>query len=371
MAEKIRVGFIGGGNVLDWHAPAFLSMADRCEIVAATEKLPERHERIRKTLKKPDLPIYTSYEEMLEKEDLDMVDILLPHFLHMDACIKAAEHGCHVLTEKVMARNTYECQRMIEACKKNHVVLGVAHDRRHSRDWVAFKKLIDEGKLGKVKVWKLECNGGIGSYTKNEAVAVAGSNWLGTLNSYGGGAIMGNLTHQIDGLRFISGLEFASVNCTSLRDETVGLHMQGEAAGFLTGKMSDGSVYRLTVDWVLKAFSWNNDMRNPLWYEMIEASGDKGDAYFIHGKGTFFHEKDSLEYQRVSNYDDTSGHYFLIEEFVNYLQGRPSTFTSFGQDSIHTVEVAEAAYIAEEFSGTQKLPLHEHRSWDDRVYLKK
>ena len=370
MASKLRIGIIGGGNVLDWHVPTFLRMSEECEIVAVAEKSPERHARIRDMIKNPDLNLYTSYDEMLEKEDLDLVDILLPHFLHMDACVKAAEHGCNVLTEKVMARNTYECKKMIEACEKNHVVLGVAHDRRHSRDWMSFKELIDSGKLGKVQVWKLECNGGLGSYTQNEAVAIAGNNWLGTVDSYGGGAIMGNLTHQIDGLRFLSGEEFDTVNCVSLRNPEVGLHMQGEASGLLTGKLKDGSIYRLTVDWVLKAFDWNGKMENPLWYEMIEASGEKGDAYFIHGKGTYFHEKTSLEYQLVSNYDDVSGHDGLIEQFINYLQGKPSTFTSFGYDSIHTVEVAEAAYLSEAGEHVQRLPLEEIHPWEERLYLK-
>lgn len=369
MADKLRVGMIGGGNVLDWHAPALLAMEDRCTVVAAAEKSPQRHERIRNTLKNPGLPIYESYEEMLEAETLDVVDVLLPHFLHMDACIQAAEHGCHVLTEKVMARNTYECRRMIEACERNHVQLGVAHDRRHQSDWVAFKKLVDSGVLGKVLVWKLECNAGLGSYTQNTAVQVEGNNWLGTVDSYGGGAIMGNLTHQIDGLRFFAG-EFEQVYCTSLINPAVGLNMQGEASGILSGTLQNGAIYRLTVDWVVRAFDWAGKMQNPLWYEMIEASGEKGDAYFIHGKGTFFHEKDSLEYQMVSNSGEVSGHAGLIEAFINSLLGRPSCFTSFGADSLKTVEVAEAAYIAEAEGRSVHLPLGQSTPWEERTYLR-
>lgn len=370
MSKKLRIGIIGGGNVLDWHAPTFLRMADVCEVVAAAEVYPERHDRIRATLKNPDIRCYTSYEEMLEKEDLDLVDILLPHFLHMDACVKAAEHGVNVLTEKVMARNTYECQQMVEACKKNNVQLGVAHDRRYSRDWLTFKKLVDDGKLGKVHVWKLECNGGIGSYTKNEAVAVAGTTWFGAnIDTYGGGAIMGNLVHQIDGMRFISGKEVDKVTCISVADPgTMG--MQAESAGFLTGKLTDGSIFRLTVDWIMKTFSWNNDMENPLWYEMIEAAGDKGDAYFIHGKGTFFRDKNSLNYELVSNYDDLSGHDGLIEAYIRHLLGEETEFSSFGSDSLRTVEVAEAAYISENQGRTVQLPLPEYVPWEDRIYLK-
>lgn len=370
MSRKIRVGIIGGGNVLDWHAPTFLRLSDICEVVAAAEVFPERHNRIRATLRNPVLPVYTDYVEMLEREDLDVVDILLPHFLHMEACVQAASRGVNVLTEKVMARNTYECEQMVEACRKNNVELGVVHDRRFSRDWVSFKKLVDDGLLGKVHVWKLECYGGIGNYTKNEAVAVAGTTWFGAnIDTYGGGAIMGNLVHQIDGMRFLSGQEVDKVTCISVADPGA-MGMQGESAGFLTGKLSDGAIFRLTVDWIMKTFSWNNDMKNPLWYESIEASGEKGDAYFIHGKGTFYRPKDSLDYELVSNYNDTSGHDGLIEAFIRHLRGEGTGFSSFGSDSLHTVEVAEAAYISEKEGRTIQLPLAEHRPWDQRIYLK-
>jgi predicted dehydrogenase len=75
--------------------------------------------------------IVPDYQEVLADDRIDGVDIILPHYLHMQATIDAAKAGKQVLTEKVMARNVWECDRMIEACEQAGVTLTVCHDRRY------------------------------------------------------------------------------------------------------------------------------------------------------------------------------------------------------------------------------------------------
>ena len=99
MDRKLNIVIMGGGGILDQHAPGFERMSDFCEVKAVAEPDESRHERIRSLLKNPKLPIYENYEKLYELADIDEMAIILPHHLHMDATIKAAQKGWHVLTE--------------------------------------------------------------------------------------------------------------------------------------------------------------------------------------------------------------------------------------------------------------------------------
>ena len=214
MNRKVRIALLGGGGILKAHAPGYLRLKDKVEVVCAAEADQTRHQRIRELLNNPELPIYSDYNEVFARDDIDAVDIILPHFLHMDAAVKAANKGWHVLTEKVMARNTWECQRMIDAAKKNGVILMVSHDRRYAGDWVALKRIVDSGVLGRILYWRLE---------HNQDVIFPEGSWVRNPDGLGGGAIMSCLTHQIDALRWMGG-EVNKVNCMTVVEPS---RMQG------------------------------------------------------------------------------------------------------------------------------------------------
>jgi UDP-N-acetyl-2-amino-2-deoxyglucuronate dehydrogenase len=116
-AKKIQVGILGGGGILEAHAPGFNKIKDVCTVVAVAESNPGRDEAIRSLLG-PEIRIVRDYHEVLAMKEVQAVDILLPHNLHMPATQAAAKARKHVLVEKVMGRNVWECDRMIAACEK-------------------------------------------------------------------------------------------------------------------------------------------------------------------------------------------------------------------------------------------------------------
>ncbi|MFH1569703.1 MAG: Gfo/Idh/MocA family oxidoreductase, partial [Gemmatimonadota bacterium] len=206
MADKVRIGILGGGGILGAHAPGFRQLGDQCEVVVVAEPRPGQADRIRQLLG-PAVAIAGDYGEVLARDDVDAVDILLPHDLHLPATAAAAAAGKPVLIEKVMARNTWECDRMIEACEAAGVSLTVCHDRRYHADWVALKEIVDSGALGDIHHWRL-------MHTQNVNPRAPGGpgSWIADFDRLGGGAIMSCLTHQIDALRWYGG-EVAEVTC--------------------------------------------------------------------------------------------------------------------------------------------------------------
>jgi predicted dehydrogenase len=253
-----------------------------------------------------------------------------------------------------MARNTYECDRMIDAADKAGVSLTVCHDRRYHGEWMALKEVTDSGALGDVFYWKLD---------HNQNVVFPEGAWVRTRDGIGGGAIMSCLTHQIDSLRWYGG-EVESVTCMT---KVLPQRMEGEALGVMAARMKSGALAQLSINW----WTRSNAAKNGLWYEMVQVCGTKGEAYYVSGKGTFFlvHEPSQLARSFACESEPTKdgfvqvksgpwrGHERCIAEWVNMLRGEPSAVITSGREVRGTVEVAEAAYISAETGQTVTLPI--------------
>ncbi|OGV71410.1 MAG: hypothetical protein A3K18_22715 [Lentisphaerae bacterium RIFOXYA12_64_32] len=355
--RKIRVGFLGGGGILGAHMTGYPKLADRCEVAVVAEASPARDETIRK-LVGANVPIVRDYREVLAMKDIDAVDIILPHHLHLPATLDAAKAGKHVLVEKVMARNVWECDRMIAACDKAGVTLTVCHDRRYHGEWMALKEVIDSGVLGDVFFWKLD---------HNQDVVLPPSSWAHWKDGIGGGCIMSCLTHQIDGLRWYGG-EIDSVVCmTNERPE----RMQGEFLGVVTARMKSGALAELSINW------WTRSHRgdNRLWYEMVQVCGTKGEAYRVDGRGTFIRLHDASDKAAVAKYGEAAlngfvkvecgawgGHERCVAEWIAMLRGEPAQVRTSGRECRGTVEVAEAAYRSVTSGRRISLPI-KPRKW--------
>jgi predicted dehydrogenase len=350
MTDKVRIGILGGGGILRAHAPGFVRLKDKVELVVA-EPNPNKHEAIRKLLGE-EARIYGDYSEVIALPDVSAVDILLPHHLHEPATVAAAKAGKHVLVEKVMARNVGECDRMIAACQEAGVTLTVCHDRRYDSDWQALKRIVESGELGDILFWKLE---------HNQNVVTPADSWIRSKDKLGGGAIMSCLTHQIDALRWYGG-EIQSVTSMSKVEPD---RMEGEAIGAIIAKMESGALALLSINW----YTQSHNAPDGLWYEFNHVTGTKGEAYFMSGKGTFIKihggKSELFEYdmrakdgfQRVDSHKAMSGHQRCIDEWVKLLLGEQDQVATPGSDSRRTVEVAEAAYRSEQQGQVVHLPL--------------
>jgi homoserine dehydrogenase len=100
---KLRVAEIGMGGISGAHVPAWNRMED-VELVAICDIRPERldHYDGRTAAR-----TYTDFDEMLEHEEFDILDITLPTYLHADYAVKALERGIHVVTEKPISEKQY------------------------------------------------------------------------------------------------------------------------------------------------------------------------------------------------------------------------------------------------------------------------
>lgn len=91
-----------------------------------------------------------SWEKLLERPDIDMIDITAPSNVHKEIAIRAARAGKHVFCEKPLAFNSSDAHEMWSAAEKSGVKHGVGFSNRFSPAVQLAKQLIAEGKIGRI-----------------------------------------------------------------------------------------------------------------------------------------------------------------------------------------------------------------------------
>ena len=139
----LKVGLVGVGGISGAHIPAWEGFTD-AELVAICDVRAERMEKY------PDKRHYLDFDEMLEKEDLDILDICLPTYLHADFAIKAMEKGIHVVCEKPVSLKEEDVERVYSTAHKYNVKFMVAQVLRFWPEYELLKELYDSEKYGKL-----------------------------------------------------------------------------------------------------------------------------------------------------------------------------------------------------------------------------
>ncbi len=162
----VRFGLIGYGLWGQHHAASIVK-APEAELAGIACGDGASAEAARKAY--PDVPIYSDYRELLARDDIDAVDVVVPNHLHCEVGVAALEAGKHMLLEKPMALSVSECDQIIAAAQRNDRVVTIGHEFRLSTQWGALKKIIDAGDIGEplyanVSLFRFPYRPGAGSW---------------------------------------------------------------------------------------------------------------------------------------------------------------------------------------------------------------
>lgn len=195
--RTIRWGLIGCGDIaVKRVAPAMRDLEGH-SIRAIARKDPVRLEEF--AARFPVERLYSSAEDLIADKEVDAVYLATPVNLHPEHTRLAAKAGKHVLCEKPMALDTAQCDRMIEACERAGVLLGVAYYRRFYPAVLKIKELLAQGEIGRpvlaralaAEFWR---------FPDNHPLA-----WRIRPEEGGGGPLMDFGSHRIDILLDILG----------------------------------------------------------------------------------------------------------------------------------------------------------------------
>lgn len=159
--QNVRIGLLGYGSWGQWHA-RIIDKTAGASLVAVADA---REERRKKAQSDFSITAYRNYEDLIDLEDVDLIDVTLPNFLHLDAALKAIEAGKHLLLEKPMGVNEQECDTILQARRqstknkgrKSKVpILAIGFELRMSSLWGRVKGLINEGAIGTPRSAQME-----------------------------------------------------------------------------------------------------------------------------------------------------------------------------------------------------------------------
>lgn len=147
MADKIRIGMIGVGQIGKNHLRNYAGI-EGAEIVALADINEEEGRRVSETFNIPH--VYTDCHKMLERDDLDAIDVCLHNNYHMPATVAALEAGKHVYCEKPMAGTYTDAEKMYQVAQETGQKLSIQLSTLFSKETKAAKYLIDQGRLGTI-----------------------------------------------------------------------------------------------------------------------------------------------------------------------------------------------------------------------------
>jgi myo-inositol 2-dehydrogenase/D-chiro-inositol 1-dehydrogenase len=144
-SARIKFGLIGFGAWGQFHAGAIAktSGAELAAIAAASEPSCAAAREAY-----PNAAVYSDYRELVRRDDIDIVDVVVPSHLHYEIASAVLAADKHLLLEKPMALSIRECDDLIELARKHNRLLAVGHELRLSSLWKKAKELADSGFVG-------------------------------------------------------------------------------------------------------------------------------------------------------------------------------------------------------------------------------
>lgn len=154
MAKPLNIGMIGYGFMGRAHSNGyrkvnhFFDLPYRPVLKAACARDKDKAKAFADTWGYES--IETDWRKLLERKDIDAVDVCVPNNLHAEICLAAIDAGKMILCEKPLAMNAAEGLKMVQAVEKAKLPNTVWYNYRRVPAVTLAKQLIDQGKLGKI-----------------------------------------------------------------------------------------------------------------------------------------------------------------------------------------------------------------------------
>lgn len=359
MNNKVGIGLIGSQFISSIHAEALKMVAD-AEVLAVMSPTPGNAKKFAANFGIPHH--FTDLDDMLQMDEIDMVVIGAPNYLHCEITLKIAEAGKHIVVEKPLCMNLQEADTMIDACKKANVKLMYAEELCFTPKYVRLKALLDEGALGKPVLLK-----------QSEKHDGPHADHFWDVERSGGGVTMDMGCHAIEFFRWLNKNNpiksvYAQMNTSVHTDKT-----RGDDNAIIIIEFENGVTAMAEESWTKLG---GMDDR-------AEIHGTEGVAYadVLQGNSIQTYSAKGVGYAVEKAGNTVGWSYTMYEEIWNY--GFPQEFEHFvdcvknnkeplvtGEDGKAVLEVIFAAY---ESAGTGKkviMPFHSDVDKPFKLWLK-
>lgn len=194
--EKLGVVIIGSGGISEGHGDSFSKLGDKVKLIAFTDVDINRAKLRAKQFNAPIAA--TDYATLLQREDIHIISICSPPFLHFQTIKDSLQAGKHVLCEKPVVMNLAELDEIEKIVRQTGLSFGGAFQWRFGTGVRQVKDLYDNGMFGKI----IYATNNLFWHRTQDYFDV---DWRHTWDKAGGGIIFNLACHGLDGLIWILG----------------------------------------------------------------------------------------------------------------------------------------------------------------------
>jgi predicted dehydrogenase len=346
-AKPLRAGVVGLGYAGEQHLKNYV----RVPGVEAVALAGLERDRLRELGQMYDVQnLYTSWEDLVAREDLDIVSIGAPNHLHAPIAIEALQGGRHVLCEKPLARNGAEAQQIVEAARTANRAVHIAFTQRERGDVQVLKRHVEEGNLGRIYHAKA-------TWMRRNGIPGMGG-WFTSKELAGGGPLIDLGVHMIDMALYLMGNpEVESVSCATYAE--LGPRGRGgwQGKGAATGdspyevedlstafiRLSGGATLGLEVGWAVYRES-SDDFGVTLY-------GTEGGAEMkVRNYGTsdtvhIYTDVAGVPAVVTPEIEPREGHFAVVERFVETIHAG-TWEEQYGDDGLDRARIIDACYAS-------------------------
>ena len=200
MAEKVRLGVIGVGNMGTSHVRKVMEGAEpEIELTAVADIDPARLEAAKEIA--PQAHCYDAAEALIHSGDVDAVVIATPHYFHPPIAIEALNAGLHVMSEKPAGVYTKQVRELIEVAEKSDKTYAIMFNQRTNSIYRKMRELVQSGTYGEMK----RVSWIITDWFRTQSYYDSGA-WRATWAGEGGGVMLNQCPHQLDLWQWICGM---------------------------------------------------------------------------------------------------------------------------------------------------------------------
>jgi len=347
MSKQVRFGIIGCGEIAVQTCMA-IGAAPNATVAMLMDSSPEVLSDLSEMYS---APTTTEVDDVLASAEVDAVYIATPHDLHAPIGIRAAQAGKHVLVEKPIATTLEDADALIAACEENGVALGVAFLAQVSGALAQARGLVRAGLLGDIISVRLAALGDKpATYWQGGYTGRIKTDWRSHKARAGGGILIMNVVHDLNTVRWVTGLEATRVYAES---DTLATDVEVEDTIGVVMRYDNGAIGTIHAGSAMRGGA-HQDVRGPRVY------GTRGQL--ILGSQVLAYMENPPEggepntWQALSAPGRGDGRQDMVEGYCRaILDGEEPPVT--GLDGRKALEIVLAAYRSAEEHRPVELPM--------------
>lgn len=357
--DRVKYGLIGVGNMGTTHLKNFMEgKVEGGTIVAVADVKEARRAFVRETY--PDVMIYNSGDELIDKADVDAVIIAVPHYFHPPLAIRALDRGISVICEKPAGVYTKQVKEMNAAAARSKGLFTVMFNQRTNCVYRKMREIILSGGIGEIK----RVSWIITDWYRTQFYYDSGD-WRATWSGEGGGVLLNQCPHQLDLVQWVTGMtparvmahcKFGKWHNIEVEDDVTAYfeYANGATGTFITTTGDAPGTNRFEVTGTLGTLLCEGGK-----LKMTKLSEDERKFCFEAQSNFATPEKEVFE---VETDGENPQHLGIFRNFTNTLLGKEELFVK-GEEGLLGVELMDACLLSEWLGRTVELPI------DDDLYL--